>query len=133
MLSRLSDCMVFHLALCQIDMRFTSKFWESLQEALGTKLRLCSAYDPQMDGQSERTIQSLKDLLRACVLEQGVSWSECLPLIEFTYKNNFHSSIGMAHFEALYGRRCRIPLCWYKSGESAMIGLEVVRTTTEMV
>ncbi|CAJ2661699.1 unnamed protein product [Trifolium pratense] len=87
------------------DPRFTSRFWESLQEALGNKLRLSSAYHPQTDGQSERTIQSLEDLLRACVLEQGVSWDSCLPLIEFTYNNSFHSSIGMAPFEALYGRR----------------------------
>jgi len=98
------------------DPRFTSKFWESLQPALGTKLRFSSAYHPQTDGKTERTIQSLEDLLRACVLEQGVSWVECLPLIEFTYDNSFHSSIGMAPFEALYGRRCRTSLCWYKSG-----------------
>jgi hypothetical protein len=89
------------------DPRFTSKFWESLQAALGTKLRLSSAYHPQTDGQMKRTIQSLEDLLRACVLEQGVSWVKCSPLIEFTYNNNFHFSIGMAPFEALYGRRCR--------------------------
>jgi len=96
------------------DSRFTSKFWESLQTALGTKLRLSCAYHPQTDGQTERTIQSLEDLLRACVFEQGVSWVECLPLIEFTYNNSFHSSIGMASFKALYGRRCRTSLCWYK-------------------
>jgi len=88
------------------DPRFTSMFWESLQAALGTKLRLSSAYHPQTDGQTERTLHSLEDFLRACVLEQGVSWVECLPLIEFTYNNSFHSSIGMAPFEALYGRRC---------------------------
>jgi len=70
------------------DLRFTSKFWESLQAALGTKLRLSSAYHPQTDGRTE----SLEDLLRACVLEQGVSWVECLPLIKFTYNNSFHSS-----------------------------------------
>jgi len=93
-----------------------------LQAALGTKLRLSSAYHPQTDGQTERTIQSLEDLLRACVLEQGVNWVECLPLIEFTYNNSFHSSIGMAPFEALYGRMCRTPLCWYESGESALLG-----------
>jgi len=115
------------------DPRFTSKFWESLQAALGTKLRLSSAYHPQTDGQTERTIQSLEDLLRACVLEQGVSWVECLPLIEFTYNNSFHSSIGMAPFEALYGRRCRTPLCWFESGESALLGPEVVQETTEKV
>ncbi|KAI5436678.1 hypothetical protein KIW84_022983 [Lathyrus oleraceus] len=79
--------------------------------ALGTKLRLSSAYHPQTDGQTERTIQSLEDLLRACVLEKGGAWDCYLPLIEFTYNNSFHSSIGMAPFEALYGRRCRTPLC----------------------
>ncbi|MCH83701.1 retrotransposon protein [Trifolium medium] len=115
------------------DPRFTSRFWESLQEALGTKLRLSSAYHPQTDGQSERTIQSLEDLLRACVLEQGVSWDMCLPLIEFTYNNSFHSSIGMTPFEALYGRKCRTPLCWYESGENVILGLEIVQETTEKI
>ena len=94
------------------DPRFTSRFWESLNKALGTKLRLSSAYHPQTDGQTERTNQSLEDLLRACVLEPKGSWESFLPLIEFTYNNSFHSTIGMAPYEALYGRRCRTPLCW---------------------
>ncbi|GAU51356.1 hypothetical protein TSUD_413040, partial [Trifolium subterraneum] len=115
------------------DPKFTSRFWESLQEALGTKLRLSSAYHPQTDGQSERTIQSLEDLLRACVLEQGESWDSCLPLIEFTYNNSFQSSIGMAPFEALYGRRCRTPLCWYESGETVVLGPDIVQETTEKI
>ncbi|GAU51702.1 hypothetical protein TSUD_415130 [Trifolium subterraneum] len=115
------------------DPKFTSRFWESLQEALGTKLRLSSAYHPQTDGQSERTIQSLKDLLRACVLEQGESWDSCLPLIEFTYNNSFHSSIVMAPFEALYGRRCRTPLGWYESGETVVLGPDIVQETTEKI
>ncbi|GAU26517.1 hypothetical protein TSUD_361500 [Trifolium subterraneum] len=85
------------------------------------------------DGQSERTIQSLEDLLRACVLEQGDSWDSCLPLIEFTYNNSFHSSIGMAPFEALYGRRCRTPLCWYKSGKTVVLGPDIVQETTEKI
>ncbi|GAU48856.1 hypothetical protein TSUD_288630 [Trifolium subterraneum] len=106
---------------------------ESLQEALGTKLRLSSAYNPQTDGQSERTIQSLEDLLRACVLEQGKSWDSCLPLIEFTNNNSFHSSIEMAPFEALYGRRCRTPLCWYESGETVVLGPDIVQETTEKI
>ena len=72
-------------------------------------------------------------MLRACVLEEGVSWVECLPLIEFTYNHSFHSSISMAPFEALYGRRCRTPLCWYESGESALLRPEVVQETTEKV
>ncbi|KAI5436027.1 hypothetical protein KIW84_022457 [Lathyrus oleraceus] len=101
--------------------------------ALGTKLRLSSAYHPQTDGQTERTIQSLEDLLRACVLEKGGAWDCYLPLIEFTYNNSFHSSIGMAPFEALYGRRCRTPLCWYESGESVVVGPEIVQQTTEKI
>ena len=80
------------------DPRFTSEFWKSLQEALGSKLKLSSAYHPQTDGQSERTIQSLEDLLRTCVLEKGGAWDTHLPLIEFTYNNSYHSSIGMAPF-----------------------------------
>ena len=112
------------------DPRFTSRFWVSLQEALGSKLKLSSAYHPQTDGQSERTIQSLEDLLRACVLEQGGAWDTYLPLIEFTYNNSYHSSIGMAPFEALYGRRCRTPLCWHESGESVVLGPELVQQTS---
>ncbi|XP_058762909.1 uncharacterized protein LOC131636300 [Vicia villosa] len=74
------------------DPRFTSEFWKSLQEALGSKLKLSLAYHPQTDGQSERTIQSLEDLLRTCVLEKGGAWDTHLPLIEFTYNNSYHSS-----------------------------------------
>ena len=66
-------------------------------------------------------------------MEQGLSWSEGFPLIEFTYNNSFHSSIGMAPFEALYGRRCRTSLCWFESGESALLGPDVVQETTEKV
>nr|KYP46506.1 Retrotransposable element Tf2 [Cajanus cajan] len=115
------------------DPRFTSRFWQSLHQALGTKLKLSSAYHPQTDGQSERTIQSLEDLLRACVLDHLGSWEEVLPLVEFTYNNSFHASIGMAPFEALYGRRCRTPLCWYQDGESVVVGPELVLQTTEKV
>nr|KYP59800.1 Transposon Ty3-I Gag-Pol polyprotein [Cajanus cajan] len=104
------------------DPRFTSRFWQSLHQALGTKLKLSSAYHPQMDGQSERIIQSLEDLLRACVLDHLGSWEEVLALMEFTYNNSFHASIRMAPFEALYGRRCRTPLCWYQDGESVIVG-----------
>ena len=91
------------------------------------------AYHPQTDGQSKRTIQSLEDLLRACVLDHLGGWSEVLPLVEFTYNNSYHSSIGMAPYEALYGRRCRTPLCWYKDGELVTIGLELLQQTTEKV
>ena len=68
-----------------------------------------------------------------CVLEQVGAWDSHLPLIEFTYNNSYHSSIGMAPFEALYGRRCRNPLCWFESGESVVLGPELVHQTTEKV
>jgi len=115
------------------DPRFTSKFSGSLHQALGTKLHLNSAYHPQTDEQSKRTIQSLEDLLRACVLENYGSWDRCLPLIEFTYNNSSHSSIGMAPYEALYGRKCRTPLCWFETGENLVLGLDMIQQTTEKI
>jgi len=104
------------------DPQFTSQFWQTLQSALGSKLTMSSAYHPQTDGQSERTIQSLEDLLRTCILDHFGAWDEVLPLIKFTYNNSFHASIGMAPYEALYGWRCRTPLCWYQDGETVLVG-----------
>ncbi|KAI3744715.1 hypothetical protein L1987_57806 [Smallanthus sonchifolius] len=94
------------------DSRFTSRFWQSLQSALGTRLDLSTAYHPQTDGQTERTIQTLEDMLRACVIDFGGNWNSHLPLIEFSYNNSYHTSINMAPFEALYGRKCRSPISW---------------------
>ena len=99
------------------DPRFTSRFWPSLQHALGTKLRFSTAFHPQTDGQSERTIQILEDMLRTYVMELHGSWDKYLPLMEFAYNNNYHSSLGMAPYEALYGRKCSTPVCWDKVGE----------------
>jgi len=115
------------------DPRYTSRFWQSLQTTLGIQLRMSSAYHPQTDGQSERTIQSLEDLLRACVLDHLGSWSEVLPLVEFTYNNSYHSSIGMAPYEALYGRRCKTPLCWNQDGEAVVLGPKFLQMTTDKV
>jgi len=108
------------------DPRFTSRFWQTLQEALGTKLTMSLAYHPQTDGQSERTIQSLEDLLWTCILDHLGAWNEVLPLIEFTYNNSFHASIDTAPYEALYGRRCRTPLCWYQDGEVVLVRPELL-------
>jgi hypothetical protein len=94
------------------DPIFTSRFRKAFQGALGTRLKLSTSHHPQTDGQSKRTIQTLEDMLRACVLEDGGSWNHHFPLIEFSYNNSYHSSIGMAPYEALYGRKCRTPLCW---------------------
>ncbi|KAL0434120.1 UNVERIFIED_CONTAM: Retrovirus-related Pol polyprotein from transposon [Sesamum latifolium] len=109
------------------DPRFTSHFWGSLHKALGTKLHFSTAFHPQTDGQSERTIQTLEDMMRACVIEFRGNWDDHLPLIEFAYNNSFHSSIGMAPYEALYGRKCRSPICWDIEGLRQLEGPELVQ------
>ncbi|GJQ97970.1 putative reverse transcriptase domain-containing protein [Tanacetum coccineum] len=102
--------------ICDRDPRFASNFWRSLQNALGTNLDMSTAYHPQTDGQSERTIQTLEDMLRACAIDFGKGWVNHLPLVEFSYNNSYHASIKAAPFEALYGRKCRSPVCWTCSG-----------------
>ncbi|GJT26765.1 putative reverse transcriptase domain-containing protein [Tanacetum coccineum] len=87
------------------------------EKDLGTSLDMSIAYHPQTDGQSERTIQTLKDMLRACVIDFGKGWVNHLPLVEFSYNNNYYASIKAAPFEALYGRKCRSPVCWAEVGE----------------
>ncbi|GJT00486.1 putative reverse transcriptase domain-containing protein [Tanacetum coccineum] len=87
------------------DSHFTSRVWKSLHKALGTQLDLSTAYHPQTDGQSERTIQTLEDMLRACVTDFGNGWDRHLPLVEFSYNNSYHTSIKAAPFEALYRTR----------------------------
>ncbi|GJW85304.1 putative nucleotidyltransferase, ribonuclease H [Tanacetum coccineum] len=96
------------LIISDRDGRFTSRFWQTMQKALGTRLDMSTAYHPQTDGQSERTIQTLEDMLRACVIDFGGSWNIHLPLAEFSYNNSYHSSIRCAPFEALYGRKYRL-------------------------
>ncbi|GJS08354.1 putative reverse transcriptase domain-containing protein [Tanacetum coccineum] len=113
--------------------KFTSHFWKSLNEALGTQLDMSTAYHPQTDGQSERTIQTLEDMLRACVMDFGKGWDRHLPLIEFSYNNSYHTSIKAAPFEALYGRKCRSPICWAEVGDAQLTGPEIVRETTEKI
>ena len=115
------------------DPRFTSKFWRALQRALGTELNLSTAHHPQTDGQSERTIQILEDMLRACILDFGGSWDDHLSLVEFAYNNSYQISLGMAPYEVLYGRPCRSPLCWADAEERVTLGPELVQETTEKV
>ncbi|GJS66141.1 putative reverse transcriptase domain-containing protein [Tanacetum coccineum] len=98
------------------DPRFASNFWRSLQNALGTNLDMSTAYHPQTDGQSERTIQTLEDMLRAYVIDFGKGWVNHLPVVEFSYNNSYQASIKAALFEALYGRKWRLPVCWIKVG-----------------
>ncbi|GJX41644.1 reverse transcriptase domain-containing protein [Tanacetum coccineum] len=115
------------------DSKFTSHFWKSLNKSLGTQLDMSTAYHPQTDGQSERTIQTLEDMLRACVMDFGKGWDRHLPLIEFSYNNSYHTSIKAAPFEALYGRKCRSPICWAEVGDAQLTGPEIFRETTEKI
>nr|GEX55457.1 reverse transcriptase domain-containing protein [Tanacetum cinerariifolium] len=105
------------LIICDRDPRFASNFWKSLQKALGTSLDMSTAYHSQTGEQSERTIQTLKDMVRACVIDFGKGWVNHFPLVEFSYNNSYHASIKVAPFEALYGRKCRSPVCLAEVGE----------------
>ena len=115
------------------DPRFTTHFWKSFQKVMGTRLTISTAFHPQTDGQFERTILVLEDMLRACVLDHKGSWEEHLPLVEFTYNNSYQASIQMAPYEALYGRPCMSPLCWTEVGESSITGPDLIRDTSEKV
>nr|GEU66914.1 putative reverse transcriptase domain-containing protein [Tanacetum cinerariifolium] len=108
------------------DPRFTSNFWRSLQNALGTRLDMSTAYHPETDGQSERTIQTLKDMLRACAIDFGKGWVNHLPLVEFSYNNSYHATIKAAPFEERYGRKCRSPICWTEVGEAQILGTVIM-------
>lgn len=112
----LSDFMEFPLVqFSDREPKFTSRFWRALHLVLGSQLNVSTAYHPQKVGQTKRTIQTLEDMLRACVLDSGGRWEEYLPLVEFTKNNRYHSLIGMTPYEALYVRKCRTPLCCLKS------------------
>ena len=99
------------------DPRFTYRFWLRLQKALDATLHFSAAFHPQTDNQSERTIQTLEDMLQACVLEFKDSWVLHLSLVEFAYNSSYQANIGMTPYEAFYGRKCWTPLCWDKVGE----------------
>ena len=113
--------------------QFTSKFWRKVQEGLGSKLMFSTAYHPQTDGQTERVNQILEDMLRACVLDYGSKWEDCLPFAEFSYNNSYQASLLMAPFEAMYGRKCRTPLNWSQTGESQVFGPDILREAEEKV
>lgn len=104
-----------------------------MQRGLGTQLNMSTAFHPQTDGQSERTIQVLEDMLRACVIDFGGRWDHFLPLAEFAYNNSYHSSIQMAPFEALYGRRCRSPIGWFDAFEVRSLDTDLLRDAMEKV
>ncbi|GKF96885.1 putative reverse transcriptase domain-containing protein, partial [Tanacetum coccineum] len=114
------------------DGRFTSHLWKAFQKEW-KRWDMSTAYHPQTDGQSKRTIQTLKDMLRACVMDFGGNWDTHLLLIEFSYNNSYHTNIKCAPFEALYGRKCRSLVIWTEVGESQLIVPEVVQETTKKI
>nr|GEZ35220.1 putative reverse transcriptase domain, ribonuclease H-like domain, aspartic peptidase domain protein [Tanacetum cinerariifolium] len=115
------------------DSHFTSRFLQSLQNALGTQLDMSTAYHPKTDRQSERTIQTFKDMLRSCAIDFGKGWEKHLPLVEFSYNNSYHARIKAAPFEALYDRKCRSPICWAKVGDTQLTGPEIIHETTKKI
>ncbi|GJR61875.1 putative reverse transcriptase domain-containing protein [Tanacetum coccineum] len=119
--------------ICDRDGRFTSNFWKSFQKALGTDISISTAYHPETDGQSKRTIQTLEDMLRACVIDFGKGWVKHFPLVEFSYNNSYHASIKVAPYEPLYGRKCQSPVCWAKVGEAQLTGQELIQETTKKI
>ncbi|XP_071674479.1 uncharacterized protein [Lolium perenne] len=104
-----------------------------IHESLGTRLEFSTAFHPQTDGQTERVNQILEDMLRACALDYGSSWDENLPYAEFSYNNSRQASIGMAPFEALYGRKCTTPLLWSGVGERSLFGPDLIKDAEEKV
>nr|GEU79192.1 hypothetical protein [Tanacetum cinerariifolium] len=119
--------------ICDCDPRFTSNFWKAFQKAMGTRLDMSTVYHPETDGQSERTIQTIEDMLRACVIDFENGWKRHLPLVEFSYKNNYHASIKAAPFKAFYGQKCRLPVCWAEVGDAQLTGPELIHETTEKI
>nr|GEU37167.1 retrotransposon protein, putative, Ty3-gypsy subclass [Tanacetum cinerariifolium] len=106
---------------------------QALVMTIGTQLDISTAYHPQTDGQSERTIQTLKDMMRACVIDFGKGWDRHLPLVEFSYNNSYHTSIKTAQFEALYGQKCRSPVCWAEVRDAQLTGPEIIHETTKNI
>src|SRR3954469_10825132 len=110
---------------------FTSRFWGSFQNAMGTHLSFSIAFHPQSSGQVERVNQILEGMLRACVISFGKNWEKSLPFAEFSYNNSFQYSLNMAPFELLYRQRCRTPLNWSETGERQFFGPDMIKEAEE--
>ncbi|GKC49659.1 putative reverse transcriptase domain-containing protein, partial [Tanacetum coccineum] len=104
----------------------TRRFW-------GTNLDMSTAYHPQTNGQIERTTQTLEDMMRACAIDFGKGWVNHLPLAEFSYNNSYHASIKAVPSEALYGQKCRSPMCWAEVGQVQLTGPKIVQETIEKI
>ena len=131
------DDLRFHcvplLIVSDRDPRFTSRLLKELQSALGNHLNFSTAFHQQTNGQSERLIQILEDMLRGCVINFPGSWDRYIPLMEFAYNNSYQANIGMAPYEALYGRKCRTPICWTELKVYKLIGPDIVKDIEEKV
>nr|GFB22076.1 putative reverse transcriptase domain-containing protein [Tanacetum cinerariifolium] len=105
----------------------------AFQKTMGTRLDMSTAYHPETDRQSEKTIQTLEDMLRAYVIDFRNGWERHLPLVEFLYNNSYHASIKATPFEALYGRKCRSPVCWAKVKDAQLTSPELIHETTKKI
>nr|GEY02661.1 reverse transcriptase domain-containing protein [Tanacetum cinerariifolium] len=106
---------------------------KAFEGALGTQLDMSTTYHPQTDGQSERTIQTLEDILRACVIDFGKGWERHLPLAKFSYNNSYHASIKATSFKVLYGQKCQSLVCWTEVGDVQLTGPEIIHETTKKI
>ena len=115
------------------DVRFTCMFWKRFPEEQGTRLHFNIAYHLQKDDKSERTIQTLEDMLRSYIIDFGGSWDSYLTLDKFSYKKNYHASILMPPYDLFYERKCRAPVCWGEVGQRIIGSIEVVLKNTELI
>nr|GEU40191.1 putative reverse transcriptase domain-containing protein [Tanacetum cinerariifolium] len=108
-------------------------YGRAFQKAMGIQLDMSTTYHLETDEQSERTIQTLEDMLRACVIDFGNGWERHLPLVGFLYNNSYHASIKAAPFKALYGLKRRSPVCWAEVGDAQLTGPKLIHETTEKI
>jgi hypothetical protein len=115
------------------DMKFTSNFWKSLMTSLETKLIFSTTYHPQTNGQTERVNQTLEDMLRMHVMHQPKKWEDFLPLVEFSYNNDYQESLKTSLFEVIYGRLCNTPVSWSNPINRVTIGPDMLKETEQQV
>ena len=96
-------------------------------------MKVSTDFYPQMDGQTESTIQTLEDMLRACIIDFKENWDNHFPLVEISYNNSYHSSISMATYESLYCRRCKSLIGWFEVGDYSLLSPNLIYKTLEKV
>ena len=115
------------------DVKFTSAFWKELFVGLNTNLNFSTSYNPQTDGQTERTNQIIEDMLRMYVRTNPNKWKDYLHLVEFTYNNGYQTSAKLSPFEILYGRKCTTLISWDNSADRLMVGPDMLQEMESMV